>query len=157
MKNFELVHNRRIIFGEGKLAELTGILEWYQVKKVFFAVYSKDAPICATLCQMLDGIGVGYYVYDKVVGEPDLHMINQGRDIFVAEGCDCTLAVGGGSVIDVAKTVGMLAKNGGLVEEYQMEGRQPTVVPPSLSPSPPPAAQAPRPPRSAWWATTTTG
>lgn len=57
-------------------------------------------------------------------------MINGGRDLFLAEGCDCTMALGGGSVIDVTKTIGMLSVNGGLVEEYQMNGKQVTTAPP---------------------------
>lgn len=130
MKAFEMVNNRRLIYGEGKISEIAGILDWYKVKKVFFAVYSQEAPVCKTVCEMLDKAGVGYYIYDKVTTEPDLHMINGGRDLFLENGCDCTLAVGGGSVIDVAKAIGMLATNGGMVEEYQMEGRQATVLPP---------------------------
>ena len=57
-------------------------------------------------------------------------MINGGRDLFLKEGCDCSLALGGGSVIDVTKAIGMLAVNGGNVEDYQMDGRQVTQVPP---------------------------
>ena len=122
--------NRRLIFGEGKIAEIPGIFQWYQKKKVFFAVYDVNAPVCKKICAMLEEAGIQYYLYDKVRTEPDLHMINGGRDIFLEEGCDCCLAVGGGSVIDVTKAIGMLANNGGMVEEYQMEGRQATVVPP---------------------------
>ena len=40
------------------------------------------------------------------------------------------LALGGGSVIDTAKAIGMLAVNGGNVEDYQMNGKQVTAVPP---------------------------
>ncbi len=130
MQAWEIVHNRRLIFGEGKLAEVPGILAWYGKKKVFFGVYSREAAVCARMCQMLDEAGIGYYIYDKVTTEPDLAMINGGRDLFLENGCDCCLAIGGGSVIDVTKAVGMLAANGGLVEEYQMEGRQPTLPPP---------------------------
>ena len=128
--SWEIVHNRRVLFGEGKLAEIPGILQWYGKKKVFFAVYDSSAPVCAQISAMLKEAGIEYYLYDKIVGEPDLHMINGGRDEFLAQGCDCTLAVGGGAVMDVAKAVGMLATNGGMVEQYQMEGRQATVLPP---------------------------
>ena len=74
--------------------------------------------------------GIEHVCYDKVAGEPDLHMINGGRDIFLDQHCDCTLALGGGSVIDTAKAIGMLAVNGGNVEDYQMNGKQVTAVPP---------------------------
>lgn len=127
---FEIVNNRQIIFGENKIQEIGGILKWYNKKKVFFAAFSKEAPAARAIGRLLEDAGIQYVVYDQVAGEPDLHMINGGRDLFVAEQCDCTLALGGGSVIDVAKAIGMLAVNGGNVEEYQMDGRQVTQVPP---------------------------
>lgn len=127
---FEIVNNRQLLYGENKINEIPAILSWYGCKKVFFAVYSSQAPAFHTLAGMLKDAGIGYVCYDQVIGEPDLHMINGGRDLFLSEGCDCTLALGGGSVIDTAKAIGMLAVNGGNVEEYQMEGRAVTTVPP---------------------------
>ena len=127
---FEVVTNRRIIYGENKINEIAGILKWYGKKKVFFSTFSTEAEQFKRIAASLDEAGIGYVVYDKVVTEPDLHMINGGRDLFLAEGCDCTMALGGGSVIDVTKTIGMLSVNGGNVEEYQMEGRQVTTAPP---------------------------
>lgn len=134
MKSWEIVHNRRVIFGGGKLAELPGILSWYQKKKVFLATSksarSNGVPAREQICRMLDEAGIGYFLYNEISGEPDLHVINKGRDLFLENGCDCGVAVGGGSVIDATKAIGMLAVNGGMVEEYQMEGRQATTVPP---------------------------
>ena len=127
---FEVVTNRRIIYGENKINEIAGILKWYGKKKVFFSTFSTEAEQFKRIAASLDEAGIGYVVYDKVVTEPDLHRINGGRDLFLAEGCDCTMALGGGSVIDVTKTIGMLSVNGGNVEEYQMEGRQVTTAPP---------------------------
>ena len=127
---FEVVTNRRIIYGENKINEIAGILKWYGKKKVFFSTFSTEAEQFKRIAASLDEAGIGYVVYDKVVTEPDLHMINGGRDLFLPEGCDCTMALGGGSVIDVTKTIGMLSVNGGNVEEYQMEGRQVTTAPP---------------------------
>lgn len=127
---FEIVNNRQVIFGEHKITEIPSILTWYGCKKVFFAIYNSEAREFSTLTALLKEAGIDYVCYDKVAGEPDLHMINQGRDLYHAQGCDCTLAVGGGSVIDTAKAIGMLAVNGGNVEEYQMDGRQVTTTPP---------------------------
>lgn len=127
---FEIVNNRQLIYGENKIKEIPAILKWYGCKKVFFAIYSKNAAEFSKIGDMLAKEGIGYVCYDQVLGEPDLHVINGGRDLFLSEGCDCTLAVGGGSVIDTAKAIGMLAVNGGNVEEYQMDGRAVTTVPP---------------------------
>lgn len=127
---FEIVNNRRIIFGENKINEIPGILKWYGCRKVFFAVYSREAESCRAIAALLAENGIDCVLYDKVCGEPDLHMINGGRDLYVSEGCDCTLALGGGSVIDTAKAIGMLSVNGGNVEDYQMSGRAVTKTPP---------------------------
>lgn len=127
---FEMVNNRRVIFGENKVKEIPSILQWHGCKKVFLAAYKEGETLYNSLIADLKAVGIEAVLYTEVVGEPDLHMLNGGRDIFVAEGCDCTLAVGGGSVIDAAKAIGMLAVNGGKVEEYQMEGREVTTTPP---------------------------
>ncbi|PKL27761.1 MAG: alcohol dehydrogenase [Spirochaetae bacterium HGW-Spirochaetae-2] len=127
---WEMVNNRRILFGEGKIDEIPAILEWYGLKKVFFACFNANPSIRERVCAGLDAKGIGYVLYQKVKGEPDLHVINEGRDLYVESACDCTLAIGGGSVIDAAKAIGMMATNGGLVEDYQMQGRQVTKLPP---------------------------
>ncbi len=127
---WEMVNNRRILFGEGKIDEIPAILEWYGLKKVFFACFNANPSIRERVRTALEAKGIGYVLYQKIKGEPDLHVINGGRDLYVGNACDCTLAIGGGSVIDAAKAIGMLATNGGLVEDYQMHGRQVTKLPP---------------------------
>ncbi|WP_195277090.1 iron-containing alcohol dehydrogenase [Anaerotruncus rubiinfantis] len=127
---WEMIQNRRVIFGEGKVGEIGEILSWYGLRKAFFAIYDKNAPVYQSICADLDAHGIAHVAYDAIKGEPDLHVINNGRDLYVESGCDCTLAVGGGSVIDTAKAIGMMSTNGGLVEQYQMEGRPVTKLPP---------------------------
>ena len=125
---FEFINNRQLIYGENKINEIPGLISWYGCKKVFF-VYSKSVKAWGGIAQSLKDKGIEITAYDQVKGEPDLHVINSGRDLYVKEGCDCTLALGGGSVIDTAKAINMLAANGGNVEQYQMEGKQVTKEP----------------------------
>jgi len=127
---FEMVCNRQILFGEGKLNELVKQLQWYGKKKVFFATYGMHRKGYAMVSSLLEEGNIDFVSYEISGGEPDLHIIDNGRDVFLKEGCDCTLALGGGSVIDAAKAIGMLAVNGGSIEEYQMSGRQVAVEPP---------------------------
>lgn len=127
---WEMINNRRILFGENRVDEIPGILKWYGLKKVFFASGNSNPALRERICNALASEGIGYYVYHDIKSEPDLQVINAGRDRFVEEMCDCTLAIGGGSIIDAAKTIGMLATNGGLAEDYQMDGRTVTKLPP---------------------------
>lgn len=129
MFQFEYVNNRQIIFGENKVEALAELLTWHKKSKILFVTSSFLKDISTRVTSIFDKLGVSYVVYDKVDSEPDLHLIDNAVKIFNDEKCDCTVALGGGSVIDVAKAIGMLAQNGGEVEEYQMNGRQPTILP----------------------------
>lgn len=128
-KAFEMVYNRRLIFGNNKIQEIPGILNWYQKKKVLFVTFSTQFGASQKIVSMLEEAGISCLTY-QVTSEPDLHVIDHGRDLYLAEGCDCTIALGGGSVVDTAKVIGMLALNGGCTEDYQMNGRAVTVEPP---------------------------
>ncbi|MDR3049245.1 MAG: iron-containing alcohol dehydrogenase [Elusimicrobiota bacterium] len=127
-KAFDFVCNRQVLFGEGKIKELAGLISWHGVKKVFFAAYKGIGKDYDDAVQSLSEKGIGAYKYE-IATEPDLNIINNGRDIFLKEKCDCTVALGGGSVIDTAKSINMLAANGGNVEQYQMEGKQAAKAP----------------------------
>lgn len=127
--DFEIVFNRRLIFGAGKATVIPEILQWYQRKKVMFVTFKQNTSISKKLVDILDSAHISYYIYE-VSKEPDLTVIDHGRDLYISENCDCTIALGGGSVIDTAKVIGMLALNGGCTEDYQMNGKNLTVEPP---------------------------
>lgn len=129
---FEMINNRQVIFGAGEVKRIPKLLAWYGCKKVFLAVYDKSAPVCGKIVKDLEKEGIESLIFDRICQEPDTRLLNEGRDLFLSEGCDCTVAVGGGSVLDAAKAIGMLAVNGGTAEEYQMEGREVTAPPPLM-------------------------
>lgn len=127
--NFEMVFNRRLIFGENKVEEIPGILDWYHKKKILFVTFSTQSGASQKIASLLKNAGSSLVTYE-VASEPTLQIIDKGRDIYLSENCDCTIALGGGSVVDAAKVIGMLAVNGGNTEDYQLRGRAVTVEPP---------------------------
>lgn len=68
--------------------------------------------------QILEECGCSVTVYDGVGGEPSDNMVATGLGIYEANGCDSLVALGGGSPIDTAKAVGILATNGGKITDY---------------------------------------
>lgn len=126
---FELVLNRRLIFGENRIEEVIPILEWYKKKKALFVTFSMHSEASKKVSSLLQDAGLSAVTYE-VTSEPTLQIIDNGRDIYLSENCDCTIGLGGGSVIDTAKVIGMLAVNGGSTEDYQLNGRAVITEPP---------------------------
>jgi 1,3-propanediol dehydrogenase len=63
--------------------------------------------------------GVECKVYDQVKGEVPDTVISQAFDLCKAAKVNLLVAVGGGSVIDTAKAVGILLTNGGKIQDYE--------------------------------------
>ncbi|WP_461205635.1 iron-containing alcohol dehydrogenase [Clostridium sp. DL1XJH146] len=127
----ELLNNRQVFYGENTIKELTTILNTNKLKKAFLTIFDASNKICVDIMEDLKSNGIDYFSY-QVNTEPDLFIINKGRDAYLENDCDCVVAVGGGSVLDTAKAIGMLSTNGGLIEEYQMDGKQVTELCPTL-------------------------
>lgn len=66
----------------------------------------------------LNAVGVEVIIYDGVNSEPTTGHVQEGLSHFREGGCDILLACGGGSPIDVAKAVRILATNQGAIEDY---------------------------------------
>jgi alcohol dehydrogenase class IV len=60
-----------------------------------------------------------YVIYDNVVTNPRDFQVEQGAQLYMQKNCDVIVAVGGGSPIDAAKGIGILASNHGRIHEYE--------------------------------------
>ncbi|MBJ7340174.1 MAG: iron-containing alcohol dehydrogenase [Mycolicibacterium sp.] len=74
--------------------------------------------------------GVEARVWSGLTPNPKDHEIAAGHDIYRSHGCDVLIAVGGGSVIDAAKGVAILAANGGNILDYEGVDKAPMPIPP---------------------------
>ncbi len=63
---------------------------------------------------------------------PRDHEIMVGTDVYLQSGCDVIVAVGGGSVMDCAKGIGIVASNGGSILEYEGVDKVPVPMPPLI-------------------------
>ena len=62
--------------------------------------------------------GVDYEVFSSITENPSVDEVMEGADAFRSSGCEGIVAVGGGSVLDCAKGIGIVAENGGHISEY---------------------------------------
>ncbi len=62
--------------------------------------------ITAYLEKLLADNGIRCAVYDKTNANPTVHNVEEARDMYLKEKCECLIAFGGGSSMDCAKAVG---------------------------------------------------
>lgn len=62
---------------------------------------------------------LAYVIWKDVSPNPKDYEIYNGVNKYIENGCDSLLAVGGGSPIDAAKAVALLASNGGKLSDYE--------------------------------------
>ena len=66
----------------------------------------------------------GALVFDEVRPNPDIELVDRAADAYREGRCDGLVALGGGSSIDTAKSIGVVAAHGGSIAQYEW-GRDP--------------------------------
>ena len=70
------------------------------------------------LTEQLEKKNVAYAVYDKILPNPILSHVTEGSAFARKEQCDFVIGLGGGSVIDSAKAIAIMATNEGNLWDY---------------------------------------
>ncbi|MBP6123403.1 iron-containing alcohol dehydrogenase, partial [Providencia sp.] len=104
MNNFEFYNPTRIVFGEGKIAELNRLIP--ENAKVLILFGGESARKSGTLDEVERALGsrkIG--LFGGIEANPRYETLVKAVDKIESEGFDFLLAVGGGSVIDGTKFV----------------------------------------------------
>ena len=83
------------------------------------------AGLVDEVTNVLKGGNVDYVLFDEVEPNPPIALIDRGAGIYQKEGCDSLIGFGGGSPMDSAKSIGVLATNGGSIRDYEWADPQP--------------------------------
>src|SRR2546430_7648391 len=67
----------------------------------------------------LRAAGLDPVVYDQVRANPGIQLVDAGAGYYKKERCDGLVAIGGGSSIDAAKGIGVVAVHGGSIVQYE--------------------------------------
>ena len=71
---------------------------------------------------LLDAAAFPYEVYSNIKANPTIENVQTGVEICKKEGADCIVAVGGGSVIDTSKAIGIIMTNPEFADVRSLEG-----------------------------------
>ena len=108
--NFEFYSPTRVIFGKGTEQRVGALVREYGGTRVLVVYGGKSAIRSGVLDRAeksLAEAGLSSWTLGGVVPNPHLDKVYEGIRIGRENGIDFLLAVGGGSVIDTAKAIGM--------------------------------------------------
>lgn len=118
--DFKLIQSVRVLSGAGCSSKLSSLINEAGYKKVFVVTTKGRSSLAEKLCE-----GLNYVIFNKVLPDPPSDIVEKGAEICKSEGCDCVLAVGGGSSIDAAKGINILRFNEGGIIDYANKPMQP--------------------------------
>ena len=111
-----------IDFGPGAIAGLAKTLSRLGANRPLF-VCDKGIRECGLLdiaTQTLDSDIAEYSIFDGIASNPREENVLAALGVYQSEACNGIVAIGGGSVIDAAKGVGLLASNEGDLDTFDI-------------------------------------
>lgn len=122
LRSFDVLMQTRIAFGVGRVAEVGTIASNYG-KNALLVTYKDisgmEEVIDRVERNMVDA-GLSMVRFSEVEPDPPVETVNLGAEIVKKKGIDVLVGLGGGSAIDTAKAIGVIAVNGGSAWDYVM-------------------------------------
>ena len=111
MSHFQFQTVANIISGLGSIGELKALLHAGGYKKLLLVTDGGiiQQQLHAPIIEILDTLQLHYVVYSKVQADPPEHMVLDAVAFAQQQQIDIVLGFGGGSSLDVAKTIAILA------------------------------------------------
>lgn len=123
-----------IIFGRGSLNHAGQCALRLGGRKVFLVSDSgiEKAGWVDKLTDILKKEGLEWVYYPGVSPNPRDYQVEQGAELYRKNGTDVIIAIGGGSALDTAKGIAILATNGGRIQDYEGANRVSRALPPMV-------------------------
>jgi alcohol dehydrogenase class IV len=116
MHSFEFATAQQILFGPGKVAQLSAIATKHSLCRCMVTTGSSSGRVQSVI-DSLSATGVEITLF-SVASEPSVKMLREAVAKATKAQCDGVVAIGGGSVLDIGKAVAALLRNTEDVFEY---------------------------------------
>ena len=122
------VLNEKSYHGAGAVKEIATVIKSGNYKKVLVCSDPDLLKFGVTkkVTDVLDENGIPYDIYSDIKPNPTIENVTHGVEAFKASGADVIVAVGGGSPMDTAKAIGIIATNPEFSDVRSLEGVAPT-------------------------------
>jgi alcohol dehydrogenase len=119
-KTFSFTGAKKIIFGNGSILTLASHIKEHHAQNPLIVIDKNLAKtdLLEKVANVLIPAGIKFTVYDKVEAEPPIELADEGAKIAVKNKCDIIIGIGGGSAMDVAKAIAVIATNKGAAADY---------------------------------------
>src|SRR5690625_4749550 len=113
---------QNMLIGGGAINQVAKLLQQLDLKKPFIITdqYMVDSGTIERLTAPLKAAGIEYEVFADTVPDPTVASINAGVQRLKPFDPDCVVALGGGSPMDSAKAIALLAVHGGKMSDYKV-------------------------------------
>jgi alcohol dehydrogenase YqhD (iron-dependent ADH family) len=120
---FEFALPVQVVFGWGMLAKAGKYIKPHG-KRALIVTGKSSAKngYLQKLTAQLDELKIAHAVFDGVTPNPKSTEVDEAAKIAEENKCDLIIALGGGSIMDAAKGVAAVAKNGGGIWDYVYKG-----------------------------------
>ena len=135
MNEFTFSVPQNIIVGRGSLAKLPEVAEKSGGKKAFIisGPHLNKMGIVQSCVDALKAKGIESSVFTETEGNPSVETVDKASAAYKESGADFIVALGGGSPMDVAKAVGVVARYGGSITEYEGADKVPADIIPLIA------------------------
>lgn len=119
-----MILNETSYFGKGAIENVTTEFKVRGFKKAA-VITDKDLvkfEVATKVTKLLDEAGVDYALYDGIVPNPTIQNVKDGLAFVKEAQADCIIAIGGGSPIDTAKAIAIIATNPEFSDVISLEG-----------------------------------
>ncbi len=122
------VLNERSYHGKGAIQEIAGEVKGRGLQKAFVCSDPDLLKFGVTkkVTDVLDNAGIAYEIYSNIKPNPTIENVQTGVAAFEKSGADHLIAIGGGSSMDTAKAIGIIAANPEFADVRSLEGVAPT-------------------------------
>lgn len=126
--SYRFILNEVSYFGPGARKELPEVLNRLGGKKVF-VVTDKGLlkfGVAKMVTDVMDEAGIPYEIFSEVKPNPTVTNVKDGLKAFKESKANVIVAIGGGSAMDTAKGIGIVANNPEFGDIVSLEGCAPT-------------------------------
>lgn len=123
-----IILNETSYFGAGARRVLADEIRSRNYVKAF-VVTDKDLirfGVAGKVTGVLDEAGIAYELFSDLKQNPTVKNVKAGVEAFLRAGADVIVAIGGGSAMDTAKAIGIIAANPAFGDVVSLEGVAPT-------------------------------